>query len=138
MPAKIILVSSLDICFRFEKQDRSFVIPEVSTCFTFGDPHFKTFDDLVITFQGPCKYKMAASTHTSPPPFQIISKNQHRNGDPSVTYPQNMELHVFDRIIVFTRKAAKVNLFTSTIYQVTSSYIIVFILGFSITINISC
>ena len=87
-----------------------YVFSEISTCYTFGDPHFKTFDHELITFQGSCKYTMAASISPYPTPFEIITKSEARNRNPAVTYPKNMELHMFGHVIKFSRKSVKVNI----------------------------
>ncbi|XP_022244270.1 kielin/chordin-like protein [Limulus polyphemus] len=35
-------------------------IPRPATCVTFGDPHYRTFDGMMIHFQGTCRYIMAS------------------------------------------------------------------------------
>ncbi|XP_067933096.1 BMP-binding endothelial regulator protein-like [Watersipora subatra] len=46
-----------------------------ATCFVFGDPHYRTFDGILYTFQGSCQYTLAQQCSSSKRTFSIQVKN---------------------------------------------------------------
>ena len=71
---------------------------EVSACFASGDPHYRTFDGKMIHFQGACKYTLAsksAAMRPDLPYFEVLSKNERRNGDDRWSYIKCIEVNVY-------------------------------------------
>lgn len=52
-----------------------------------GDPHYYTFDGIVISFMGTCTYTLVAMCKNDPslPAFSITAKNEER-GQPEASY----------------------------------------------------
>ena len=44
-------------------------------CIVFGDPHYRTFDGLLYTFQGSCMYTLAQQCSSKQRKFSIRVKN---------------------------------------------------------------
>jgi hypothetical protein len=76
----------------------TFVSPltDIAVCTCFGDPHCKTFDNLLVDYQGTCKYNLVSVNTTRTTDnvsyFEIYSKNEHRYGSTSVSYVKSVEI----------------------------------------------
>ena len=71
---------------------------EKATCSATGDPHYKTFDDRIIHFQGQCKYVLAKDINNK---FTVYGKNQLCGNQ--VTCTSEVTVKVNDLEIVIQR-----------------------------------
>ncbi|XP_074710555.1 IgGFc-binding protein [Strix uralensis] len=78
----------------------------VSTCWAWGDPHYKSFDGLNFDFQGTCTYTMAEScgNDTTLVPFKVEGKNDIRGGVKSVSYVGLANIKVYGQHVSIHRK----------------------------------
>ncbi len=55
----------------------------------------------MIHFQGNCTYNMASSKASAVdlPAFNVYTSNERRHGNPHVSYPKYLEVHVFNHVI---------------------------------------
>ncbi|KFM81699.1 Kielin/chordin-like protein, partial [Stegodyphus mimosarum] len=51
-------------------------IPRPATCIAFGDPHYRTFDGAIISFQGTCRYTLTADCYSRK--FSVLVENHDR------------------------------------------------------------
>ncbi|CAI9601658.1 unnamed protein product, partial [Staurois parvus] len=74
-------------------------------CVTWGDPHYHTFDKEVHHFMGICTYTLSklCTNATSLPYFNIEAKNEHRYGNPTVSYIQKVMVDVYDHKITIVK-----------------------------------
>ncbi|KAH0624212.1 hypothetical protein JD844_007761 [Phrynosoma platyrhinos] len=65
-------------------------------CRVHNDPHYNTFDKATHHFMGNCTYTLArlCANTTGLPFFNIEAKNEHRFGNPSVSYVQRVLVEV--------------------------------------------
>ncbi|KAM4652253.1 IgGFc-binding protein-like [Discoglossus pictus] len=65
-------------------------------CWSWGDPHYHTFDGKNYDFQGTCKYTMAKTcgSDVSLPDFNIETKNENR-GSAMVSYLSSVTIQVY-------------------------------------------
>ncbi|XP_061462986.1 IgGFc-binding protein-like, partial [Rhineura floridana] len=70
-------------------------------CRVHNDPHYNTFDKQTHHFMGNCTYTLAkvCANATGLPSFRIEAKNEHRWGNPSVSYVQRVLVQVFGQKI---------------------------------------
>ncbi|XP_042314483.1 IgGFc-binding protein-like [Sceloporus undulatus] len=70
-------------------------------CRVHNDPHYNTFDKATHHFMGNCTYTLARlCTNTAGLPFfNIETKNEHRGGNPSVSYVQRVLVEVYGQQI---------------------------------------
>ncbi|XP_032942577.1 zonadhesin-like [Catharus ustulatus] len=75
----------------------------VAMCWTWGDPHFRTFYGLNFDFQRTCTYTIAESHRNGPGlvPFRIEAKNDIRGGIQSVSYVSLVRVDVYGQRISF-------------------------------------
>jgi von Willebrand factor type D domain len=66
----------------------------VATCYSYGDPHFRSFDGKLFSYQGTCKYNLASPCNSSQQPyFNVYAKSENRpNVSSSVSFPSYVEI----------------------------------------------
>ncbi|KAM9316560.1 IgGFc-binding protein-like [Gastrophryne carolinensis] len=74
-------------------------------CVIYGDPHYTTFDKENHHFMGICTYTLSklCSNYTSLPYFNIEAKNEHRYGNPSVSWIKKVMVEVYDHKITIVK-----------------------------------
>lgn len=65
---------------------------ENATCIISGDPHYKTFDDLMLTYEGLCKHIIVNSTDDAPQQFEVYMRNEKRDVTP-VAYAHYVDVY---------------------------------------------
>jgi hypothetical protein len=75
------------------------ILTETKRCRISGDPHYYTFDNVNINYQGVCVYTLA-ETHNLEAgddltEFTINSKPEHRNGNKRVSWTQYIEIDIY-------------------------------------------
>jgi len=74
-------------------------------CAATGDPHYKTFEDGLIHFQGACTYTLVETINSgrnlgfNRPHFKIIVKNQPTSFNAAVTVLEYVEIYVYGHVI---------------------------------------
>ena len=70
-------------------------------CYLCGDPHYNTFDGLMLHYQGICLYNLATPAEEYPdmPYFRIHAKSERRFGQNNVAYPRYVEVEVFGHTV---------------------------------------
>ncbi|KAI0235586.1 Zonadhesin [Lamellibrachia satsuma] len=74
---------------------------KVAICYVSGDPHYRTFDGLMLHYQGVCRYNLASSQQHYPdlPYFQVLAKSEHRYGNTHVSYTRYVDVEVFGHTV---------------------------------------
>ena len=77
----------------------------MQTCFSFGEPHYITFDGKFITYQGVCRNILTSYTgqDSGLTQFVVYAKNEYRKSSQSVSYPSYVETEVNGYNIRFGR-----------------------------------
>ncbi|XP_041453703.1 protein eyes shut homolog [Lytechinus variegatus] len=65
---------------------------EYGICYTSGDPHYKTFDDLRHNFQGSCSYVLTQDCSSTNPLFKVIVSNRKRSQTAAVSYTYDVKV----------------------------------------------
>ncbi|CAJ1081086.1 LOW QUALITY PROTEIN: alpha-tectorin-like [Xyrichtys novacula] len=107
-------------------------------CTISGDPHYYTFDDRVLHFQGVCTYILSEQSGAGLPYFRVEGKNEHR-GSTRVSWTKLVKVFVYDETIELVKGRpgmAKVNgNFAATPLKLNSGTIEVYASGFSVIIS---
>lgn len=80
-------------------------------CLVHNDPHYNTFDKATLHFMGACTYTLAKACGDTAglPSFNIEAKNEHRHGNPSVSYVQRVLVEVYgQRVEILRNERARV------------------------------
>lgn len=92
----------------------SYLHAEGSSCYAFGDPHYRTFDGKFRHFQGTCQYKLACYEGSGGlPNFCVSLKNENRRRNTDVSYPQYVEIEVYGHVIQLQRNTVSVRIYLS-------------------------
>jgi alpha-tectorin len=67
-------------------------------CLVSGDPHYTTFDAQILHFMGTCKYNLVTPTVSSLPQFEILGKNELRDGIAHGSFLQYAEIVVGENV----------------------------------------
>ena len=83
----------------------NFVFPETSGCYVVGDPHVLTYDGEHLYIQSDCLYTLVENVDptTMLPPFIVNTKFEHRNGITKISWPEYIQLIVYDTDIIIDR-----------------------------------
>ena len=67
-------------------------------CTIFGEPHYKTFDRVMILYQGVCKHLLVGQTssYTGNNTFQVYMRNEYRNGHEDISFPKDVIIDLGD------------------------------------------
>ncbi|KAI0240831.1 Zonadhesin [Lamellibrachia satsuma] len=74
---------------------------EVKLCYAFGDPHYRTFDGMLMHYQGVCRYNFASIQQHYPdlPYFRVLAKSEHRYGNKHVAHTRYVDVEVFGHTV---------------------------------------
>ena len=78
-----------------------------------GDPHYHTFDQKMIHFQGKCSYVLAKNCGDGPVDFRIVANNENRYGNMDMSWTRNVYL-TYDQTKIEVKKARR-----SLIYHIS-------------------
>ena len=66
-------------------------------CYIYGDPHYHTFDGLMLHYQEICLYNLAtpAQQYQGLPYFRVHAKSERRSNQGNVAYPRYITVEVY-------------------------------------------
>ena len=82
-----------------------------------GDPHYHTFDQKMIHFQGKCSYVLAKNCGDGPVDFRIVANNENRYGNMDMSWTRNIYL-TYDQAKIEVKKVTLTFKLTITIFVV--------------------
>ncbi|GFO29870.1 zonadhesin,-like [Plakobranchus ocellatus] len=91
-----------NICLRSEEEEKKelmeFKVKKYSgmcECTASGDPHYRTFDGVMVHFQGECEYTLARSLAAQGTcAFEVTAQNEHRWEGATVTFTRRVNVRM--------------------------------------------